>query len=196
MHLSGRLSGDLLSGAFMPPEKNSITFHTNPLNDIAVIGNPTLLFEGQAGQHIVIDNFVPELMVAGEQDFLTSMSVCDFVGFPGYPEWFDKVEMRPIFRVGTIASDPSKNYNTDKPKGACVAYEAFSFGGSSGSPVFALQKGLAPGAGLTFDGFRPVKFVGINAGHLGGFSTAHSGLSYFYKSTAIVETFNFSNAAV
>ena len=56
-----------------------------------------------------------------------------------------------------------------------------------GSPVFAVQKGPKPGVGLEFPGFRELKLVGINAGHLKASDKTHSGISYFYKSTAILE---------
>lgn len=71
--------------------------------------------------------------------------------------------------------------------GDCLAYEAFSYGGSSGSPVFAVQKGPRPGAGIAFPGFRELKMIGINAGHLRTDEHHHSGISYLYKSYAVIE---------
>jgi hypothetical protein len=68
-----------------------------------------------------------------------------------------------------------------------VAYEAFSFGGSSGSPVFATQRGIKPGAGMRFDAYRESRLIGINAGHLAAAYGQHSGISYFYKASAILE---------
>jgi hypothetical protein len=95
---------------------------------------------------------------------------------------------RPILRTGTLASDPRYDYSwTNAFKGQCLAYEAFSFGGSSGSPVFALQKGPKPGAGISFPGFRDLMMIGINAGHLPTENSGHSGISYLYKSSAIVD---------
>lgn len=60
-------------------------------------------------------------------------------------------------------------------------------GRSSGSPVFALQKGLRPGAGISFPGFRDLLFIGINAGHLQTGINDHSGISYLYKSSSILD---------
>ncbi|WP_134940933.1 MULTISPECIES: hypothetical protein [Ralstonia solanacearum species complex] len=110
--------------------------------------------------------------------------------FAASAPWHDKKEKRPIFRSGTIASDPRYNYSfEDTVAGDCVAYEAFSYGGSSGGPVLALQKGLKPGAGISMTGYRPARLVWINTGHLKEMagSNRHSGMSYFYKSTALLE---------
>ena len=137
--------------------------------------------------------------------------------------------------MGTIASDPRLDYAYDIQEryvqgAARVAYEGFSSGGSSGSPVFAIQKGFRTGVGIDAppDFFREVKLIGINAGHFGmTVSTdsesedtenvvgeekdqkrkqvicsaekkdantsgvvGHSGISYFYKSSVVLEMIN------
>lgn len=135
---------------------------------------------------------IPYNIIADKNKLETKLSVCDFVAYPGFPEWYDQLNNNPILRTGTIASDPRFDYS-NKPKfnGECVAYEAFSFGGSSGSPVFAIQKGFPVGgaiqAGENF--YRPVMFIGINAGHLiaEGLGNDHSGISYMYKSSSILD---------
>ena len=110
------------------------------------------------------------------------------MAFPGYPPWYDRLSSRPILRTGTISSDPRFDYShSGSYDGECIAYEAFSFGGSSGSPVFTLQKGPRPGEGISFPGFRDVMMIGINAGHLKGDHDTHSGISYLYKSSAILD---------
>jgi hypothetical protein len=129
-------------------------------------------------------------LFASAEDFQTKLSVCDFVAFPGFPPWYDKRDQRAILRTGTIASDPRYNYSRSEAEdGACLAYEAFSYGGSSGSPVFAIQKGPKPGAGISFPGFREEMMIGINAGHLNldVDKKQHSGISYLYKSFAIAD---------
>ena len=158
-------------------------------NDIACIFDPQV--KGVIGSPTAkIDFFVPINLLATAKDYESQFSVCDFVAFPGFPEWYDKLQQRPILRSGTIASDPRYDYS-DVPeyKGECMAYEAFSYGGSSGSPVFALEKGPKPGRGISFPGFRELKLLGINAGHLnvGSSNPQHSGISYLYKSSAILD---------
>jgi hypothetical protein len=122
-------------------------------------------------------------------------SVGDFVAFPGYPEWHDHETQRPIMRGGTIASDPRFPYRHRDVRGDCMAFEAFSFGGSSGSPVFALQRSVEVGETLSNPRFRPVRMIGVNAGHLRVSAESendverkgvHSGISYLYRSTSIL----------
>ena len=158
-------------------------------NDIACIVDPQVKVD-IGSPTAKIDFFIPINLLATAKDYGSQFSVCDFVAFPGFPEWYDKLQQRPILRSGTIASDPRYDYS-DVPeyKGECVAYEAFSYGGSSGSPVFAVQKGPKPGPGISFPGFRELKLLGINAGHLnvGSSNQQHSGISYLYKSSAILD---------
>lgn len=162
----------------------NVKFSGNVDNDIACI---TKIIPLNAND-IRIDYFIPYSFLATELDFQQRLMVCDFLAFPGFPEWHDKKENRPILRTGTISSDPRFNYSYgDLVQGTCVAYEAFSYSGSSGSPVFAVQKGPKPGAGINFPGFRDLLLVGINAGHLKTSDKAHSGISYFYKSTVITQ---------
>lgn len=163
-------------------------FSRDENNDIACIPDPRL----ENGQPAPSSYVIPYDFLANDDDFQNKLMVCDFLAFPGFPEWYDRSAERPILRTGTIASDPRFDYSYgENVKGACVAYEAFSYSGSSGSPIFAVQKGPEPGRGISFPGFRRLLMVGINAGHLRISSDGyHSGISYFYKSTAIAELIN------
>lgn len=186
--ITGRLSGDDLTqiSVMLPVE---VIFHADERNDVAAIRCEGLRFRSASA--VKVDYFIPEGLVATFEDFQSDIEVCDFVAFPGYPQWHDQVEVRPILRVGTIASDPSKNYHYGQGDSAlggdCVAYEAFSYGGSSGSPVFALQKGIQPGVGIELKAYRSAKFIGINGGHLPSSDLAHSGVSYFYRSSLLFD---------
>lgn len=165
----------------------NVKFSGDCNNDIACV---TEIIPLKAND-IRIDYFVPYSFLAIEADFQKRLMVCDFLAFPGFPEWYDKQANRPILRTGTISSDPRFDYSYgDAVRGACVAYEAFSHSGSSGSPVFAVQKGPKPGVGINFPSFRDLLLVGINAGHLKTTDKTHSGISYFYKSTAIAQAIN------
>lgn len=162
----------------------TLVLPNDPNDDVAAFVD--VIPNSPANKHV--DFFISHHFLATNQTISSSISVCDFVAFTGFPEWHDKKNFRPIFRVGTIASDPRYDYELNNVKGSCIAYEAFSYGGSSGSPVFALQKGIKPGKGLRFSGFRDVYLIGVNAGH---FNTkedlTHSGMSYFYKSSVVLE---------
>lgn len=121
-----------------------------------------------------------------------NLRICDMVAFPSYPKFHDWNGSRPIMRVGTIASDPASDYRwkSNQNPARRMAYEAMSFGGSSGCPVIALPKLGIPGE--TFDGknYRSPCVIGINSGHLvddEDFLKQHSGISYFFKSSALVD---------
>jgi hypothetical protein len=174
-------------------------YSRHPKNDVACLKN--IKAESLDGRStIAIDHYLPYDFLATNIDFSKNLHVCDFLAFPGFPAWHDKRSSRPILRTGTISSDPRFDYSyTGNDDGACVAYEAFSYGGSSGSPVFAVQKGPKPGNGIIFPGFRRLCCVGINAGHLpinyrsdetspdAPNIKLHSGISYFYKSSIILD---------
>jgi hypothetical protein len=134
-------------------------------------------------------------MIAGEAAFESGLGLCDMLAFPGYPSWFDRDGERPIIRCGTVASDPKSSYSwqSGQPKARRMAYEAFSFGGSSGSPVFALPRGIQVSGGLSGGNFRGALLIGVNAGHLADsddFPTHHSGISYLFKATVISDCLN------
>ena len=135
-----------------------------------------------------IGHGIPRSLLATKEDFESDLSVCDFVAFPGFPDWYDRRQLRPILRMGVISSDPRYDYSsTMEYEGEALAYEAFSSGGASGSPVFALQKGVKPGEGLSLPAYRPVKLIGINAGHITAPDGTHRGISIMYKSSAILD---------
>ena len=158
-------------------------YSANYENDVACMINGTI--EDTDGR---IEYAIPQDFLATRADFESQFDVNDFLAFPGYPPWFDRLGARPILRTGTIASDPRYDYSfKDKSCGECLAYEAFSFGGSSGSPVFALQKGFQTDGSLVVPGYRRLFLIGINAGHLPEATSGHSGISYLFKSSAILD---------
>lgn len=135
----------------------------------------------------------------------------DFVVFPGYPEWHDRVQIRPVMRSGVIASDPQTDYrlnNSAPTKYDCspqVLFDAFSTAGNSGSPVFVAQRGVPPITVVVPNGdgkpavqgqifsqsYHRSFLVGINATHYNetGFRqrNEHAGLSRFHKLSAIMD---------
>ena len=173
-------------------------------DDVACLFAPT-------GSSLIINSTIPFSLLGDEFWIDNNLSVCDQIAYPGFPNYFDSANNTPIFRMGTIASDPRLDYSWDKDdvNSHKIAYEGFSSGGASGSPVFALQKGFQVGQGISApEGFyREVKLVGVNAGHLNNedinskliiptekgsvsapiITHQHSGISYFYKSSVILE---------
>lgn len=163
-------------------------FHPNEANDVACLKNPKI------EQEAIINVPIPFELLATTEWLNEKLVVCDTIAYPGYPEWYDRRNNTPIFRMGTVASDPrfDYSYNPDEPVSALIAYEGFSSGGSSGSPVVATQRGFPTGAGLTApkDFFREIKVIGINAGHFPVGEESHSGISYLYKSSTILDIIN------
>ena len=148
-----QLSGLAIRGYF---EKGSFAHAAINLSNAKIVMAATYsedvatvrLGQIQVHDSSVVGTFTPYAvrweMLATKVDFDGALDICDMVAFPGYPPWFDRDGQRPIIRCGTIASDPISNYSwkDGQPVGRRLAYEAFSFGGSSGSPVFALEKGI------------------------------------------------------
>ena len=130
-------------------------------------------------------------MLADSENFEKDLSICDSIAFIGFPTVYDHKNNMPILRSGVISSDPRLDYSFNgKDNGHVLAYEAFSTSGSSGSPVFAIQKGIKVGNGLEApDGFyRPVMLIGINAGCFWyGPNKVHQHLSYMFKSDQIIK---------
>ncbi len=149
-------------------------------DDIACIVDPrckSLSPSADVFYHLGIETlaseyFFSEQLYPGEQVF-----------YAGFPDPHDKLAQRPILRCGTIASDPRYPYShTEEHEGARVAYEGFSSGGASGSPVWAAARSFE-----NYPGSRTGAVVGVNAGHIEGEFGAHSGISFFYKSTVLLE---------
>lgn len=174
---------------------NDFVVHPNDSNDIACLKDPKCNLDNSETSSISLP--IDYEMLATNEDFNTKLIVCDRIAYPGFPEWYDKKNKTPIFRMGTIASDPRVGYSlfSNAPDADCVAYEGFSTNGASGSPVFAVQRGFSVGKGINApEGFyRPVMLVGINAGHFLDEDKHHSGISYFFKSSAIIDVINLSN---
>lgn len=132
----------------------------------------------------------------------------EFVSLPGYPVWYDRLQIRPVMRSGIIASDPQTEYRYDSGAQTAwdsnnqVLFDAFSTNGNSGGPVYVAQRGFAP-IDLPFqmsNGYRmqlgyknhhPSFLIGINASHYNetGISghNEHAGLSRMHKLSVIMD---------
>jgi hypothetical protein len=154
----------------------------NPLNDVACIIRPQCEFEQGVGHQRIGFHFTLEAL-ATEDVFNSSLMPFDELAFSGYPAQHDKIASRPILRGGRISSDPRFDYSySNSPIGECIAYEGFSSAGASGSAVFAPPRGMG-----NIPNSRNGYLVGINAGHIITENLWHSGMSYFYKSTVILQ---------
>ena len=183
----------------------NFVFPNELTEDVAILKSPTSI------NSIPIICPIPFELVADDLWINEKLSVCDSIAYPGFPEFHDVHNNAPIFRMGTISSDPRAMYSGEigVPQSRKIAFEGFSSSGSSGSPVYACQKGFPIGSGLEAppNFYREVKLIGINSGHfntlvnvednnyekINAFSVGHSGISYFFKSTIIIELINKCN---
>lgn len=182
--VTGRRDDDSTYTFTLHPDAR-ILYHTDAENDVALV-ETRFLSEGVSQEEFKLHWHFGLEHLAGPEVFAQTLQPFDQVCYAGFPDQHDKLGLRPILRAGHIASDPRYNYTWDTEyRGQCVAYEGFSMGGSSGSPVFAPARGMT-----NIPNSRHGYLVGVNAGHIKnshGFGTAHSGVSYFYKSTVILE---------
>ncbi len=128
------------------------------------------------------------------------MDAASFIGFPkpdGQP-WWDTRANEPIARMMSIASLPRQAFvNTNlglTGEEDVVLANGLSFGGSSGSPVILHSKGIKLSGPLTGGDYVPAKLIGIMSGHrMDGSKVppmlAHTGISYFTRSTSVLELF-------
>ena len=166
-----------------------IFIHKNPEIDLALILvtgvlNPDNISVEPANVEVIADaRFLRTNLAWGAQ-----------VSFSSFQPWRDTQTERPILRTGILASDPAHPFVSDKVGRAHVhLLEAFSFAGSSGSPVFANAFGIPLGPGLSGGGFRPARIIGVMAGHLDNKDSeadalykAHTGLSYCHRSDLLL----------
>lgn len=187
--LTGRRDDDSLYRFALDPA-SVISLPADPMDDVAVIINPQCEpVENMANLKIFFHFALEDL---ANDDYIRTLVPFDVVAFTGFPEEHDRLSERPLVRGGRIASDPLFEFSLNgKPAGHCMAYEAFSNAGASGSPVYAPAKGF-----IGKDGARNGKLVGINAGHIQADLGQHTGLSYFYRSTVILDVLQANGVTV
>ena len=182
--ITGRRDDDSLYRFSIHPTSKAC-FSRELLDDVAVFVSPRCealenMSDIKLFYHFGLDD------LADEDFFQTQLSPFDVVSFSGFPEEHDKLAERPLIRGGRVASDPKFDFSLQgKAAGRCIAYEAFSHGGASGSPVYAPARGIQG-----IPGSRNGRLIGINAGHVNREMGQHTGLSYFYRSTVILEILN------
>lgn len=165
----------------------------HPNADCAVLADPEFGCPAEFKDQVPVS-----LSEIADREFLKEkvrlMDFASFIGFPGSDEapWWDQQENLPIARLASIASTPAKTFvNEGILTDDVVLVSGFSFSGSSGSPVFSHRKGLRATPPLVAD-FVPAKLIGIMSGHrveTGALPDMleHSGLSYFTRSTSILD---------
>ena len=176
LHITGRRADDSTYIFRIHPDAQ-LYFHSDPENDVVLVELRVYLDGPDTCHwHFVLDHLADAETYKTIQPF-------DLVCYTGFPDQYDKLGNRPILRSGHIASDPAFDYSWDKEAhGQCVAYEGFSFPGSSGGPIFAPARWLTD-IPVSQNGY----LIGVNALHINDGIAGHSGISCFYKSTVILE---------
>ena len=166
-----------------------IATHEDPNIDIALlkvldVSNPDRISVVPANIDVIADTgFLQTELEWGAQ-----------VSFSSFQPWRDTHSERPILRTGILSSDPAYPFVSAKTKRDRVhLLEAFSFAGSSGSPVIANAKGIETGPELTGGGFRPARIIGMMTGHLPNEESetgvpyrTHTGLSFCHRSDLLL----------
>lgn len=163
--------------------------HDDPQIDIALLRVSAVI----NSDHIAVEPANVDI-IADSLFLETELEWGAQVSFSSFQPWRDTQTERPIVRVGILASDPAHPFVSTKIGRTQIhLLEAFSFAGSSGSPVFANAKGIKLGQGLQGGGFRPAKIVGIMTGHLPNEDSAtgapymtHTGLSFCHRSDVLL----------
>ncbi len=176
-------------------EVNSIILHEGA--DVAIIVSPE--FEDIDINYIFYP-LVRQKNLADNNFFENSLSLMDtgsFIGFPGQgaSQWWDQHSNLGIARMFNIASYPPIPFShPDIITESTMLVSGLSFSGSSGSLVMSHSKGLNLGEGIEGgEGYVPPTMIGIMSGHWQEQQVdipqmfQHSGLSYFTRSTAILE---------
>ena len=170
-----------------------IVTHEDPNIDIALlqileVSNPDGISVVPANIEVIADTgFLQTELEWGAQ-----------VSFSSFQPWRDTHSERPILRTGILSSDPAYPFVSTKTKRDRVhLLEAFSFAGSSGSPVIANAKGIETGPELTGGGFRPARIIGMMTGHLPNEESetgvpyrTHTGLSFCHRSDLLLAMVN------
>ena len=140
-----------------------------------------------------------EISIVADASFLhTQLEWGAQVSFTSFQPWRDTESDRPILRTGILSSDPAYPFASEKiGRKKIHLLEAFSFAGSSGSPVIANARGIQTDGSLSGGNFRAGKIIGIMAGHIqndedgsGALHKAHTGLSYCQRSDLLLDMIN------
>ena len=171
--------------------------------DCAIICDPA--WSGEGGRYTPTA-LISETMLADLDAFRNgAVEICQPVSFIGFPSpdrnWWDEAWTLPIAREGSIASLPHVPFTNSQISTTDVTLvSGLSFTGSSGSPVLTHRKHVvdqvaevlaASGEPVSFRIVEPL-VVGIMSGHfMSGDGLPpmfrHGGLSYFTRSTTILE---------
>jgi hypothetical protein len=203
-------------------------YHSDPLIDVAVVpigskpaapleatgeyyGDMAKFIAENSPTQITLNHAISWEMLLECEKSWPQLQPGEFVVFPGYPIWYDQLQIRPVMRSGLLASDPQTDYRSGKGKPTKddsshqVLFDAFSTTGNSGSPVYVAQRGMPPidilmptgdgntaaQAQLRSKNYHRSFLIGINASHYNETGipqhNEHAGLSRMHKLSVIMD---------
>lgn len=198
-------------------------YHSDPLLDVAVIpvvskpgefleatgeiyGDIAQFMAENSPTEIRLNHAISWEMLLECERLWPRIQPGDSVVFPGYPKWYDQLQIRPVMRSGLIASDPQTDYRSDKgaptkeDSSHQVLFDAFSTAGNSGSPVYVAQRGITftistgvgtPAVQMQSSNYHQSFLIGINASHFNDTGiprrNEHAGLSRMHKLSVIMD---------
>lgn len=181
---------------FIKVDLNSTQIIYSEIADVSIVISPKFIDQEPSYLHYSLN---AEQNLADEKFHLESMEIMDHVSFFGFPgtsssSWWDMEWNMPIARIASIASLPFIPFSHKEiPTSDVTLVSGLSFTGSSGSLVLLHQKGMPPGD-LIDPSYVAPKIIGIMSGHFkekpsqeSEMFRAHSGLSYYTRSTTIIE---------
>lgn len=133
----GRPTGETIS---YYPDYNRIKWipHPDPTVDLAAL--PILPFLNYARDVHHVELFIApfsSVQIPDEENF-KGLNQLDDVIMIGYPDSLrDRVNNQPIFRKGSLATDPNKNFDGER----VFLVDMPVYGGSSGSPILLANEG-------------------------------------------------------
>jgi hypothetical protein len=175
------------------PKNNKIDIATINLSKCSTFDISTL------SQPAFLPNWINYSLLADKDYINNQLEWGAQITFPSFQPWRDVASERAIIRTGIIASDPKFAFkHPEIEREEIFLLEAFSFAGSSGSPVFANPRGIKLGPGLTGGEYREQRLIGIMCGHIKNSGdgdtnftgSLHTGLSYCHKSDWLLRMLN------
>jgi len=166
-----------------------------PDADVSAIVAPVFINQSQNFLYFTINR---QRNVADQAFLESKVFLMDLVSFFGYPgtsntQWWDTNWNAAIARSASLASWPNLTFtNPGIPTADVTLVSGLSFSGSSGSLVMLHEKGIRPGGDIVDPTYAPPTLLGIMSGHWREPGDEpemfrHSGLSYFTRSTAILD---------
>ena len=129
---------------------SGIVFHPNKDIDLCAITLYDIINDIQSRGETIHTYYIDKTILAN-QELLNNLDAFEEIIMVGYPNGlWDKTNNKPIVRKGITATHPALNYNGKSE----FLIDAACYPGSSGSPIFYLDKSYKTEVGASHTGFK------------------------------------------